>query len=637
MAGTEVFYNGVLMRDCETQAFEQSLQYDSSGTDVLFSRFRIRVASTLVGLVDRDFSGEHASTIGLKEEDVAVTTVERMQELQARLQEVRKDFWYAISNSIDEGGRVPDNGKFQILLAATGEYEGNLESYFGDTGIYRKDVVDLNNGPKPLTVRISQVYSGRTLRVEFEIEVCRCLCPGEDDSSSTPPIAGALGNREVLNNRWYLSESKGEDWKTTRIITGQLRIRDLRSWDHAMRYLCIPPLLDGYKRLSQEFVSDATGLVLNYTIRDREEQAAPPPYCIDWSGAFAVTNSHVQGHMQADCSVRVVGRPGANKQVLIHQGLEVAYQRLQWRGGPTNANGAQVIPLNIAIIETLNEPIVEIRISVQLTGSNLELLAVTSDTIGKPLAFPGYSETAWPIPTPFDSNSPAGIFACYLQSPCVKWHGIAGASESLTNFDGDLQTNDSITQATREERSAQWRFYEVPAMQDSLPFRSPADLSAQQLSELAYTYVEMDDTYDLHDGIIALPLSKPRSVSIPTDSGSVTISQETTIIRLHQGIAYHHFNYAAERIGDWPTIPQPASRYLTPSGILEVMMDHKIALHNPRNGSDLQRKVYRVQGTIKYAMSRMPQLTDQLRYQGNPMTQFLASGWVNLSKIYSTT
>jgi hypothetical protein len=67
------------------------------------------------------------------------------------------------------------------------------------------------------------------------------------------------------------------------------------------------------------------------------------------------------------------------------------------------------------------------------------------------------------------------------------------------------------------------------------------------------------------------------------------------------------------------------------------MMDHKIALHNPRNGSDLQRKVYRVQGTIKYAMSRMPQLTDQLRYQGNPMTQSLAGGWVNLSKIYSTS
>jgi hypothetical protein len=43
-------------------------------------------------------------------------------------------------------------------------------------------------------------------------------------------------------------------------------------------------------------------------------------------------------------------------------------------------------------------------------------------------------------------------------------------------------------------------------MQNSLPFRSPADLSTQQLSELAYTYVEMDDTYDLHDGIIALPL-----------------------------------------------------------------------------------------------------------------------------------
>jgi hypothetical protein len=340
--------------------------------------------------------------------------------------------------------------------------------------------------------------------------------------------------------------------------------------------------------------------------------------------------------MQADCSVRVVGRPGANKQVLIHQGLEVAYQRLQWRGGPTNASGAQVIPLNIAIIETLNEPIVEIRISVQLTGSSLELLAVTSDTIGQPLAFPGYQESAWPIPTPFDSASPAGIFACYLQTPCSQWHGIAGATESVVSFAGQSEGNEALLQPARYERSAQWRFYEAPAMQESLPFRSPADVSTQQLSELAYTYVEMDDTYDLHDGVVALPLSKPRMLSIPTDSGSVTISQETTILRLHQGIAYHFFNYAAERIGDWPTIPTPASRLLTPTGIVEVMMDHRIALHNPRPEEDLQRKRYRVQGTIKYALSRMPRLTDQLRYQGNPMTQSLSGGWVNLAKIYSS-
>jgi hypothetical protein len=32
----------------------------------------------------------------------------------------------------------------------------------------------------------------------------------------------------------------------------------------------------------------------------------------------------------------------------------------------------------------------------------------------------------------------------------------------------------------------------------------------------------------------------------------------------------------------------------------------------------------------------MPRLTDQLRYQGNPMTQSLSGGWVNLAKIYSS-
>ncbi len=48
MAGTDLYYNGVLLQDCQIREFVQDIEYDESGSDPLYSRFRISVSSTLV-------------------------------------------------------------------------------------------------------------------------------------------------------------------------------------------------------------------------------------------------------------------------------------------------------------------------------------------------------------------------------------------------------------------------------------------------------------------------------------------------------------------------------------------------------------------------------------------------------------
>ncbi len=44
---TNLIYNGVQLRNCETKRFDQQIEYDESGTDVMYSRFRIRVTAIL--------------------------------------------------------------------------------------------------------------------------------------------------------------------------------------------------------------------------------------------------------------------------------------------------------------------------------------------------------------------------------------------------------------------------------------------------------------------------------------------------------------------------------------------------------------------------------------------------------------
>jgi hypothetical protein len=89
---TTVIYNGVTLRDCETQSFEQSVQFDESGTDVISSRFTIRVASTLVAI-------HTAPQFGI-DTPAGLSAVERMTDINSRLWEPRKDFWLLVDGGV---------------------------------------------------------------------------------------------------------------------------------------------------------------------------------------------------------------------------------------------------------------------------------------------------------------------------------------------------------------------------------------------------------------------------------------------------------------------------------------------------------------------------------------------------------
>jgi hypothetical protein len=234
MSGTTVFYNGVLLQDCETSDFQQIVEYDKeSGKDAMFSRFRITVASNVVSVPTVQFDeegdpipvAEHPSTIKVgifNDIEAANNTehaVDRLAIARSRLQEPKKDFWLAVhgtSNTVPPfeptTDTTPSSG-FRIVLAATGDYahkpaDDNSSKYpefiraYGFNGSFprqtnarRVEHIDPDDGPKTSSVNVVMV-GGRFMRVAVTFDICLSLCQRRHDARQTRQCATPERSKE---------------------------------------------------------------------------------------------------------------------------------------------------------------------------------------------------------------------------------------------------------------------------------------------------------------------------------------------------------------------------------------------------------------------------------------------------------
>ena len=138
---TTIVYNDVVLRNCELKSFDQSIEYDSSNTDVMFSRFRISVESTVVAV--RSQSAPTGS-FGI-DTPYGHTSVQKAHDIHARLSEARKDFWFLVDNCVDnerDGLGFSANVLDQPLLIATGDaYSYKKEQYTAGAGEIRERIV----------------------------------------------------------------------------------------------------------------------------------------------------------------------------------------------------------------------------------------------------------------------------------------------------------------------------------------------------------------------------------------------------------------------------------------------------------------------------------------------------------------
>lgn len=678
MNGTILFYNGVIFRDCELLEWDQSIEMDESKTDLLYSKYRISVASMLVSILganDITIPNEYSaavsqSTIGARyispyDSGNGPTMVDRWNKIRTFLERPRRDFWFAVNATTGIARNQNDapeddfsnKNPLRVVLAASGLDEsqvsavstlddpgsiglGNIEG-FGpgkDTTINRKLVLDANNGPHPVSVKIQRIDGGRAARVQFTIEICRPLYKYSSGSLDTRPVTDAGKTKGVISNRWSIKESIDEHWKTNIAIEGTLRVADRRYKPDAMRLMTSTQLIPWAKLKGREFTTTKDGLTLHYRYSMEEIGQAAPPKIVDWDGTYteradysAISHTSFNGKVIGHVAPPNGWSLAEYKLYMFDILMKIMANRINLSSDPANnlpGMPKEKIIKDFTIVESMNKPEVAITAMIESHGKSIfdGLRMRVLSTLGKEIdygtAFEDYDAKWWPIPPAYcwdvkgyneEKLEYGSAWDQYYQIPLSEWHGkprgLAVNHKQLGTRDGDTQSGDSQTEPDK--------IYLVdaestpPSLEQVVNAETPGAFywsGAQLTGGTSYIQVESECESARNEGTMVFPLSKPRPVSAYYSGGGGgggPVPNETvSVIPIHAGVQTRTLRILCQRIGAWPKIPAPLP-VISANGVVETLMKQKVIPESAKPDKDGKTLSYVVHCEYKYACNRV--------------------------------
>jgi hypothetical protein len=587
--GTTVTYNGVELHNVQTKSWDQELVYDASGTDLLYSRYRMRFE----GIV-------HAQNIGTGTHNAPA--------------------WIAKAGTTGSGANaVTTFAAVRSLLAqprATltvtfgSSVVVNVCSRSGDTGMPpgMAPGTDLDNGPKPRHVSLTHIIGDQVFRLVFEIDCCVQECP-----SASPGDTSLLN---VVNNRWSISEAIDENFFTTRTIRGRLRLGRPMQNAHAYKSAVVPSLESGFRRDRIDFAVAENGLDCEYTVVDKQvHQAAPWPAARMIVDHAESTSDGVKSY--GEVTVRMQGSPEADPRLMIAQAIRIVDYKLKLNIGGGNTNRGVNVDYMVesaSITEhTGDENAVEVSMRVQHTGiagvAGSDTMALYLQRMGQPIRhalvapLPGtqiqYEVNKSRTPKiwgydpwgSLDGRSPAAVLyalGCYLQSPCNSRHAI---------YDGEMPEGE-MPDSTGPEYDT-----DVTVAQSNLPAYDP-DRYSEETKTNIYTYARMDSRYFNLRCRTQMPVAGLAADS-PSISGSdpVPLDTHTAVFDLARPQGRREVRVDFERAGTWPEIPEPEDTY-TDGEIVGTLIRSWDRALPPTLSADKVQKIYRIEAYYLYALNR---------------------------------
>lgn len=518
-------YNGITLTNVVTREFHQELVYDASGTDVVYHKFTISVLGILHPGFMEPYPGTIVDSIGLRQ---------AFENVRNALSEPRGVFDYSI------GGQT-------ILSAMPG-----TPSHLGDS--------DVANGPKPIDVRVTQLAGARLMRVEVKIEVCKVQC-GEFSNT-----------RGVLSNRWSSIDDYDQDFYCTRTISGRLQVAIASLEPHSMRSLVVPPLQPGFKRQSMIFNVDNSGLVMDYTIIDRQVAFAAPGGATDWRGRHTVSSPDGLA-TYGEVEVELVGPPTASKTALLMTCAQIIESKLTLK----LLGKDQFVTVSAAIVDHLHENRIGMNVRVMYTSPQTTVFNIGNNAakMGKPTEIEEYNRFRSPVPAVTGEASPIGLFVAYWQSPCNDQHAI-------------FKTEATVPEELPEESVVT----EPIVSQSELPEYTPPYSSSH--IEAAYTEYEIVGEYD-HD---------PLRIALPIAGGSEQ-DPDVFVVQLARpngGITRRRIKINAERIGKPPELPSLGN--YEEGGGTAVLLRVKIMPFAPRLTPDGGNFIHRIEAEYEFALTK---------------------------------
>lgn len=596
---TTVTYNGVVMHNVITREWNQEVIYDESNTDVVFHRFNLKFE----GIVHQ---GDYRDSVAyVNDGSDAANMAHQYQLIHHRMLKNRESLIVATD--------VP--GSENVTLFACGPAYGDPTSDAVLIGSLSRDV---DNGPKPKSFRILQVIGGKCLRVAFEIECCKLICPL--GYTGELPI-GVLPH--VLNNRWSVEEGMDENLFTTRVISGKMRLSTpVAATLSDAKWVVVPGLEDGFRRASVQFTVEPDGLGCTYRVTDRQVHSAAP-----WPATkmdVRHTSSTNEGvNMRNEVHVSLEGSPGADKKLLIARCVQIIDSILNFEAlTEGNAFRIQFIPEHVAFTEYIGDSnrveAIARFLETPKDGDIKTTFANMRKNLGKPLALPPdqFGNTYDPgssfVPHIYGYNPPHDqessgtkrspaivmLLQCYLQQPCRNQHYIAQGSIPGTTETAEQKPPYKPTEIVEEPEG-------------SLPPYEPKENWSPSAKSAVYTYATATSRMQTDRCNVQLPIA---------DSGDPD-ADTSKVFNLARAQCRRIIDVDVERAGKWPEIP-PAKLTFTDEKLRGTLLKHWTEAHPPSLTADGVTPLYRLTAHYVYAMNRPPKESEKYRIGVAPQTVF---------------
>ena len=461
MSGTNIFYNGVRMQDCELTGWEQSVDTYDSEVAVRFTRIRFTASSSLVRL-QKDFPDNDWRTRQGQNDPYILSTgfgafsggndygllSDLVQRITHDLSQPRQDFLLWVDNAcepnaINSSPMVPENNQnrtktSRVIVAATGRIpktaEEKLDCGVGDnqysdsptqTQILRRHVIDANSGPKVSNVKISEVAGGAFCKVTATFEICRVLYQIDSPDEIRDEVIhyDAQKARGVIYNRWSVVDSMDNEGKVSHDISGKLYVKDHRYKPDACRMFtkCLP---FPYARVvNDSYVVSEDGLTLEYKYRFQHAGSAPPDGVRDYTATYVeeagpgLANKGIQrGSMNINVKglwhgaviegvppneVRRSITEKENKAILLRGAYSILYARIRGIDQKWDPLPGQIPKkvqvLTTTVTEAVGKPELTLQVTVQYTQQEFGEFHLRLGNMGDPIPIPNYDPRWWPV------------------------------------------------------------------------------------------------------------------------------------------------------------------------------------------------------------------------------------------------
>lgn len=587
---TYVQYGSLLLFNCLTLpgGFQQTAVMDDSNTDLLYYRFTIGVVGWITNI------NQTNAVIG--SQPFTATSAGANRVGMSYTIAPRQHFEYHTGAQVNGFGNVLTPG-VPVIVCDPIFFQGQIGSSLTN--------LDLNNGPKCTHFNVTQVTSDNLFRVEAEFEICMLMCDQFGQASNSSGI---------LNNRWTMTDVFDRDRMTTRTISGKLRLATSVINPNAFRNVVIPSLQPGMTRESVEMSVTPDALNLMYSITDKEIAYSAPAPATSWT--FEHTESATrEGALSKYGEVRVSlsGDRYVDHKKLIALAVSIAEAKLT-----KGASNKQCYIMENTITDRYGDG--ENGVSLICRGRRFPkdgqaLLGLPTSILGIPIAAADIAEVAAGYDPTLSRGARVGdaievsgpislvaAFSSYLQSPCNGNHLVSQVAPSSTPGTPSPTPPTSVSATIVQS---------IPDDQTNSYFNTAGNSAI-------YTYYHMQSAYETASMRVHAPIAIVGSGGSSSSPYAASGSQQTSVVgNLGPRLTKRRIRLKAERLGQWPDMPQLSDGYTDSNGISYAILDVIDISLEPDYSVDA-KKIYTTEREYVFALSRAPNSTDSVAIGVNP-------------------